>query len=84
MLLGGLHPLLWVLMPGLVALVGSIPYMIMVQKVKKIGVVIIVKAIVAIIHYLTGQFSLIIIASLVIISILAEVIRHLSKYDSYK
>lgn len=34
MLLGGLHPLMWILMPGFIALVGSIPYMIMVQKVK--------------------------------------------------
>ncbi|EGC81494.1 hypothetical protein HMPREF9290_0507 [Anaerococcus prevotii ACS-065-V-Col13] len=41
-------------------------------------------AIVAIIYYLTGQFSLIIIASLAIASILAELIRYLSKYDSYK
>ena len=84
MLLGGLHPLMWILMPGFIALVGSIPYMIMVQKVKKTGAVIIMGAIVAIIYYLTGQFSLIIIASLAIASILAEVIRYLSKYDSYK
>ncbi|RDY22072.1 MptD family putative ECF transporter S component [Criibacterium bergeronii] len=84
MLLGGLHPLMWVLMPGFIALVGSIPYMIMVQKVKKTGAVIIMGVIVAIIYYLTGQFSLIIIASLAIASILAELIRYLSKYDSYK
>ena len=84
MLLGGLHPLMWILMPGFIALVGSIPYMIMVQKVKKTGAVIIMGAIVAIIYYLTGQFSLIIIASLAIASVLAEVIRYLSKYDSYK
>ena len=49
MLLGGLHPLMWVLMPGFIALVGSIPYMIMVQKVKKTGAVIIMGVIVAII-----------------------------------
>lgn len=84
MILGGFHPLMWILMPGFIALLGSIPYMIMVQKVQKAGAIIIMGIIVAIIYYLTGQFSLIIIISLGLASISAEIVRYMSKYKGYK
>ena len=34
MLLGGLHPLLWILMPGFIALFTGIPYLMMCAKVQ--------------------------------------------------
>ena len=37
MLLGGLHPLLWILMPGFIALFTGIPYLMMCAKVQKVG-----------------------------------------------
>ena len=36
MLLGGLHPLLWILMPGFIALFTGIPYLMMCAKVQKV------------------------------------------------
>lgn len=35
MLLSGLHPILWILMPALIALFSGIPFMLMCAKVQK-------------------------------------------------
>ena len=35
MLLGGIHPVLWMLMPGFIAVFAGIPFMLMVAKVAK-------------------------------------------------
>ena len=35
MLLGGIHPVLWMLMPGFIAVFAGIPFMLMVTKVQK-------------------------------------------------
>lgn len=35
MLLGGIHPVLWMLMPGFIAVFAGIPFMLMVAKVQK-------------------------------------------------
>ena len=37
MLLGGLHPLLWILMPGFIALFTGIPYLMMCAKVPNVN-----------------------------------------------
>lgn len=37
MLLGGIHPVLWMLMPGFIAVFAGIPFMLMVAKVQKLG-----------------------------------------------
>ena len=39
MLLSGLHPLLWILMPGLIAIFAGIPFLMMCAKVPKTGAV---------------------------------------------
>ena len=35
MLMGGLHPVMWILMPGFIALFSGIPFMLMCAKVQK-------------------------------------------------
>lgn len=35
MLMGGLHPILWILMPGFIALFTGVPFMLMCSKVQK-------------------------------------------------
>ena len=40
MLLSGLHPLLWILMPGLIAVFAGIPFLMMCTKVPKTGAVV--------------------------------------------
>ena len=63
MLLGGLHPLLWILMPGFIALFTGIPYLMMCAKVQKVGSVLLMGLITGLIYYVTGQFTVVILVS---------------------
>ena len=63
MLLGGLHPLLWILMPGFIALFTGIPYLMMCAKVQKAGSVLLMGLITGLIYYVTGQFTVVILVS---------------------
>lgn len=58
MLISGFHPVLWILMPGLIALFSGIPFMLMCVKVQRFGAVLIMGAITALIYFVTGQFTL--------------------------
>lgn len=42
MLLGGLHPMMWILMPAFIALFSGIPFMLMCAKVQKPGAVLLI------------------------------------------
>ena len=66
MLLGGLHPLLWILMPGFIALFTGIPYLMMCAKVQKVGSVLLMGLITGLIYYVTGQFTVVILVSFVL------------------
>ena len=82
MLLGGLHPLLWILMPGFIALFTGIPYLMMCAKVQKIGSVLLMGLITGLIYYVTGQVTLVILVSFVLACGLAEIIRIATHYRS--
>lgn len=84
MLLGGFHPVLWMLMPGFIAVFAGIPFMLMAAKVQKPGAVFLMGLITALIYFATGQFTLVILISMASTCILAEVIRAVTKYDSFK
>ena len=79
MLLGGIHPVLWMLMPGFIAV-----FMLMVAKVQKPGAVFLMGLITALIYFATGQFTLVILISMASTCILAEVVRMVTKYNSFK
>lgn len=83
MLLGGLHPLLWILMPGLIALFTGIPFMLMCAKVQKPGAVLLMGLITGLIYFVTGQFTVIILTTFVIGCGLAELIRWGTKYAGF-
>lgn len=61
MLLSGIHLVLWMLMPGLIAVFAGIPFMLMVAKVQKLGAVFLMELITALIYFSTGQFTLVIL-----------------------
>ncbi len=82
MLLGGLHPLLWILMPAFIALFTGIPYLMMCAKVQKFGSVLLMGLITGLIYYVTGQFTIVILVSFVIACVLAEVTRIITHYGS--
>ena len=84
MLMGGIHPVLWMLMPGFIAVFAGIPFMLMVAKVQKLGAVFLMGLITALIYFATGQFTLVILISMASTCILAEVVRAVTKYNSFK
>lgn len=84
MLLGGIHPVLWMLMPGFIAVFAGIPFMLMAAKVQKPGAVFLMGLITALIYFVTGQFTLVILISMASACVLVEVIRSMTKYDSFK
>ena len=82
MLLGGLHPLLWILMPGFIALFTGIPYLMMCAKVQKVGSVLLMGLITGLIYYVTGQFTIVILVTFVLACGLAELARGITHYHS--
>ena len=82
MLLGGLHPLLWILMPGFIALFTGIPYLMMCAKVQKVGSVLLMGLITGLIYYVTGQFTVVILVSFVLACGMAEITRVITHYRS--
>ena len=83
MLMGGFHPILWILMPGFIAVFAGIPFMLMTAKVQKLGAVFLMGLITALIYFATGQFTLVILISMASACILAEVARVLTGYNSF-
>ena len=83
MLLGGLHPALWIFMPALIALITGIPYMLMCSKVSKFGAVLIMGIITALLYFVTGMFTPFIVVLMLICCLVAELIRYATKYNSF-
>lgn len=83
MLLGGLHPMMWILMPGFIALFTGIPFMLMCARVPKPGAVLLMGLITGLIYFVTGQFTVIILITFVIGCGLGEAARILSRYKSF-
>lgn len=83
MLLSGLHPLLWILMPGLIAVFAGIPFLMMCAKVPKTGAVVLMGFITALIYFVTGQFTVVILIAFAVSCILAELCRICSHYRSF-
>lgn len=83
MLMGGIHPIMWIMMPGLIALFTGVPYMIMVSKVQKPFAVLIMGLITGLIYFVTGMFTVVILITLASVCILAEAVRYASKYKSF-
>ena len=84
MLMGGIHPVLWMLMPGFIAVFAGIPFMLMVAKVQKPGAVFLMGLITALIYFATGQFTLVILGAMASTCILSEIVRGITKYNSFK
>lgn len=83
MILGGIHPVLWILMPGFIALFTGVPFMMLAAKVQKPWVIALMGLITALIYFATGQFTMVILVTFVISCVLAEVVRYATKFNSY-
>ncbi|MCH3918845.1 MAG: MptD family putative ECF transporter S component [Spirochaetia bacterium] len=84
MLLGGIHPIMWILMPAFIAVCTGIPFMLMCAKVQKTGAVALMGFITGLIYFVTGQFTAIILITFLVSCALAELCRAVSKYESFR
>lgn len=78
----GFVPVLWLLLPGIAGIVTGIPFLLMTSKVRKPGAVLIMGAITALLYFVTGQFTVLLLITFAIACILSEVYRAVTKYDS--
>lgn len=83
-IMGGIHPLLYLFVTALIALVAWIPYMYVMAKVPKAGVVLIMNLFVAIAFVAFGELANLLLGSLIVCSVLAEIIRKWAGYKNYK
>lgn len=79
----GIVPIMWILMPALIALFTGVPFMLMCAKVQKPGAVILMGLITGLIYFITGQFTVVILITFVIGCGLAELVRCCTKYNSF-
>ena len=84
MLMSGFHPIIWILMPALIALFTGVPFMLMCAKVQKTGAVILMGLITGLLYFVTGQFTVVILVTFVIGCVLGEIARTAVKYNSFK
>lgn len=84
MLISGLHPLVWILMPMNIAIVTGIPFLLLCAKVQKFGAVLLMGIITGLIYYVTGQFTVILLITFGCACLLAEAVRAMGKYRSAK
>ena len=84
MLVSGLHPLIWILMPMNIAIVTGIPFLLMCAKVQKFGAVLIMGLITGLIYYVTGQFTVILLITFASACLLAELVRAIGHYKSFQ
>ena len=77
----GFIPLLWIVLPGTVAILTGIPFLLMVVKVPKPGAVIILGIITAFLYFVTGQFTVLILITMLIACVVSEAYRYITKYN---
>lgn len=82
MVMGGLHPIIWILMPAFIALFTGVPYMLLCAKVPKIGAIMLMGLITGIIYFATGTFTVVILVAFLLACILAEAIRYMTGFRS--
>ena len=83
MLLSGLHPVIWILMPALIALITGIPFLLMCAKVQKFGAVLLLGMVTGLVYLVTGQFTVVLLVTFLAACLLGELIRVLSGYQSF-
>ena len=78
----GIVPVLWLLLPGVAGVVTGIPFMLLESKVRKPGAILIMGAITALLYFVTGQFTVLLLITFAIACILSEVYRAVTGYDN--
>ncbi|WP_010291673.1 MptD family putative ECF transporter S component [Clostridium senegalense] len=84
MILVAIAPVIWLLYPGILAVVCGVIYMLLTAKIEKAGPVFIMSTITGIIYLVTGECTWVILATYVVTGLIAEVIRSSFGYKSFK
>ncbi|GAA0117344.1 MptD family putative ECF transporter S component [Clostridium senegalense] len=84
MILVAIAPVIWLLYPGILAVVCGVVYMLLTAKIEKTGPVFIMSTITGIIYLVTGECTWVILATYVVTGLIAEVIRSSFGYKSFK
>ena len=77
----GFVPILWILLAGTAAVFTGIPFLLMTVKVPKPGAVLIMGLITAILYFVTGQFTILILITMLVACGASELYRYITKYD---
>lgn len=77
----GIVPPLWIILPGTFGILTAIPFALMNLKVRKPFAIIIMGAVVALLYFITGQFTVLLLATFAIGCIVSELIRFLFHYQ---
>ena len=75
----GFVPVLWLLLPGVTGIVTGIPFLLMTSKVRKPGAVLIMGTITALLYFVTGQFTVLLLITFAIACVLSELYRAVTK-----
>ena len=67
---------------GVTGIVTGIPFLLMASKVRKPGAVLIMGTITALLYFVTGQFTVLLLITFAIACILSELYRAVTKYDN--
>ncbi len=77
-------PICWILMPGIVAVLGAIPYMYLCGAVQKPGAIFLMGGVTGMIYYLTGQLTVMILLTFGIGCLAAELVRGITHYTGFR
>lgn len=82
MVSGGIHPIIWLMMPAFIALFTGVPYMLLCNKVPKIGAITLMGLITGLIYFATGTFTVVILLTFLAACVIAEIIRKVTGFRS--
>lgn len=80
----GIAPILWLLWPGIAGLFGGVFFTLLLTKVTKMGASLLLALISGILFFATGECTWVIIVTFAIAGLLAEVMRKVLGYKSFK
>lgn len=80
----GIAPILWLLWPGIAGLFGGVFFTLLLTKVPKMGASLLLALISGILFFATGECTWVIIVTFAIAGLLAEVMRKVLGYKSFK
>lgn len=80
----GIAPILWLLWPGIAGLFGGVFFTLLLTKVPKMGASLLLALISGILFFATGECTWVIIVPFAIAGLLAEVMRKVFGYKSFK